>query len=193
MWDGVVATVVGDDGPDVEQPIDTEFESQMVDEEVRGLLILPTATVSLTAALGADSIVAIEGGGGRGLVLVGLEGLLGFERFGGWNSLGEELRRAGEAGFSTGVRWLFWDPLLVRAVGLGADLFVWAAGRSTCLICGEEGLEPEFDADVEDRSDSTNSTSGSRRLPGKYRSSSSISKAAPGFITRTISSNRSSH
>lgn len=58
----------------------------MVDEEVRGLLILPSATVSLMAALGPDSIVAIERGGGRGLVLVGVAGvggLLDFERFGG--------------------------------------------------------------------------------------------------------------
>ena len=154
---------------------------------------LPTATILLTAAPGADSIVTIERESGRGLVLVGLEGLLGFERFGEWNSLGEELRRGDEVGFSTGVRWLFWEPLLVRAVGLAADFSMWAAGKSTCLICGEEGLEPEFDPDFEDRSNSINSASGSRRLPGKYRSSSSISKAAPGFITRTISSNRSSH
>lgn len=68
-----------------------------------------------------------------------------------------------------------------------------AAGKSADLICGDEGLEPEFDPDVEDFSHSINSASGSRRLPGKYRSSSIISKDAPGFITRTISSNRSSH
>ena len=38
---------------------------------------LPTATILLTAAPGADSIVTIERESGRGLVLVGLEGLLG--------------------------------------------------------------------------------------------------------------------
>ena len=32
--------------------------------------------------------------------------------------IGEEQRRADKAGFWTGVRWLFWEPLLVRAVGL---------------------------------------------------------------------------
>ena len=81
----------------------------------------------------------------------------------------------------------------MRVVGLGVELSVRTADESIGLICGEEDLEPEFDSDVEDRSDSTSSTSGSRRLPGKYRSSSTISKAAPGFITRIISSNRSSH
>lgn len=85
----------------------------MVDEEVRGLSILASDTVSLAAALEPDSFVAIERGGERGLVLVGvvgLEDLLGFGRFGGgWNNdLGEELRRTAgplddEAGLSTGV------------------------------------------------------------------------------------------
>jgi hypothetical protein len=37
------------------------------------------------------------------------------------------------------------------------------------------------------------SASASRRFPGQYRSSSSISNAPPGFITRIISSNNASH
>jgi hypothetical protein len=84
-------------------------------------------------------------------------------------------------------------PVSLRIVGLGVDGLseLECAGSSTSESASVKGIvDVEFDSGGDPGSDSE---SASRGFPGQYKSSSIISNAAPGFITRVISSNSASH
>ena len=78
-------------------------------------------------------------------------------------------------------------PVLVRIVGLGVD------GRSGRMRSSIVGVPTKGEAGFDAGEDPGSESFPWRDIPGQYKSSSNISNAPPGFITRVISSNNMSH
>jgi hypothetical protein len=167
------------------------------------LFILPSATASFTAArLGPDSLVDIDRAGGRAVCDVDAMDLA---MGGGCNrSLGDGGRRVAALGnglvssflvSKVGVDSMI-GSVFLRIVGLGVDGLEGLSERAGPSVGvptrGEDIFEVDFDSGKDPGPDSR-LASASRRFPGQYKSSSNISNAAPGFITRVISSNNGSH
>jgi hypothetical protein len=156
-----------------------------LDSDVEGrelsLFIFPSAAALFTAALlGVDSIVDIIRAGGRPCAWAGVVG--GADAFvgGAWN---RDTGDGGRYNVDFGSSFIVGVGLGVEGVSERADASV---GEPTK---GEDTFDVEFDSGEEPDSDSESS----RGFPGQYKSSSNISNAPLGFITRVTSSNNASH